>query len=720
MKRASVAAALILACGGAWCITSPTLAAETPVMTAQADVTAEKLGDKIAAFYASDQAKTDALPSFALIVPRKGAAGDAGVTLKPAFTSKEGKSVATIAIAPKTCLYGTGEVSGPLLRNGHTVTMWNTDAYAYDEKVPHLYQSHPWVLGVREDGTSFGILADTTYRLDIALPALTGGDITLTSDGPAFPVIVIERSSPQEVLKALATLTGTMPLPPEWALGYHQCRYSYFPDTRVQEVANEFRKRRIPCDVIWHDIDYMHKFLCFTFDEKYFPNPTAHNDALHKLGFHTVWMIDPGIGKDEKSFPGGKYPVYESGGKIDAWVKKADGSTYVGDVWPGPCVFPDFLRKDTRAWWAGLYKDWIATGVDGVWNDMNEPAIFNTPNNWKTMPLDNVHRADAELGGTGPHARYHNVFGMEMIRATREGIQAARPDKRPFVLSRANYLGGQRYGATWTGDNVAEWKHLEWAVPMALNVSLSGQPFIGPDIGGFSGNGPQGSEGPFFARFMSFGALLPFSRGHTAKGNIDKEPWAFGPEVEASCRTAIERRYRLLPYLYTLFREASTTGMPVARPIFFADLKDFALRSEDDGFLLGSDLMVVAQMVPDRTRVPVLPRSGWTKFTFEGEKVDDNQTDLYIRQSSIVPTGPVMQYVGEKPLDEVTLLVALDDKGQATGTLYEDAGDGYGYQTGEYALTTFTAKRDGDKVTVSTSKDGKMEVRHSLKVVVLK
>jgi alpha-glucosidase len=360
------------------------------------------------------------------------------------------------------------------------------------------------------------------------------------------------------------------------------------------------------------------------------------------------------------------------------------------------------MRKDTRTWWASLYKDFMATGIDGVWNDMNEPAVFNTLNNWKTMPLDNVHRADPELGGTGTHARYHNVYGMLMIKASREGILAANPDKRAFVLSRASFLGGHRYGATWTGDNTADWPHLEESISMILNIGLSGQPNIGPDIGGFAGNGPAGQEGKLFARWMGFGALLPFARGHTGKDNIDKEPWSFGPEVEASVKTAIERRYRLMPTIYTLFHEASVNGLPVARPLFFADPKDPALRSEDDAFLLGDNLLVAAQVAPAADRVIAMPRGDWREFSF-GEKPDINLPKLYCRPGGIIVSTEVQQHVDEKPDAANTLIINLDASGTATGTLYEDAGDGYGYQKGDYLLTTYTAKRIGDKVQVYVS-----------------
>ncbi|MFH1681504.1 MAG: TIM-barrel domain-containing protein [Candidatus Eisenbacteria bacterium] len=645
---------------------------------ASAEPEAELIGERIVRFYESEEARANASPSIALDRPRP-ALGPAppGFPVRPIFQNLQNRNGVRVKIEEGTSLYGTGEVPGPLLRNGRKTTLWNFDAFGWGDDTAHLYQSHPWVLAVRADGTAFGLLFDTTHRSHIDLAA----DILFITDGPPFAVIVIDRDSPEEVVRALADLTGHMPLPPLWALGYHQCRYSYYPDERVREVAHAFREKRIPCDVIWLDIDYMDGFRSFTFHPARFPDPLGLNEDLRERGFHTVWMLDPGIKKESGYF------VYDTGTASDVWVKSANGKPYVGRVWPGDCVFPDFTAAPVRAWWADLVGSFLETGIDGVWNDMNEPAVFDV---WdKTMPLSNVHRADEALGGPDTHARYHNVYGMQMVRATREGMLLARPDKRPFVLSRANHLGGHRYAAAWSGDNIANWYHLDVSIPNVLNLGLSGQPLSGPDIGGFA----EPCDGPFFARWMGIGALLPFARGHTAKGNIDKEPWAFGPEAEATCRRALERRSRLMPYIYTVVREASVTGLPIARPLFFADPADPSLRSEDDAFLLGGDLIVSARTTPEGDREPVLPIGDWKKISLEEgtDAGDPDLPELFIRSGAIVPLGPVMQFAGEKPLDSLTLLVRLDEGGRAEGYLYEDDGESNDYENGAFRLTKFVA-----------------------------
>ncbi len=628
----------------------------------------------------SSEARASALPSLSFEQPDKRENWgrlSRRHTVQPAFaTDDAGRHTASIAVPRGTNLYATGMVAGPIERTGRKTVAWNTDSYAYDESDESLYQSHPWVLAVRRDGSAFGALADTTYRCEIDLR----DGIRFSADGPAFPVIVFEATSPQEVLTLLTEKIGRIDLPPLWTLGYHQCRYSYFPDTRAREIAKQFRDRNIPCDVIWHDIHYMDDNVNFTFHPERFPDPAAHNRALHDMNFKAVYMINTGQGIRPGFF------VYDQLRERGLYVKDNNSDAYVGEVWPGPCLFPDFTNRQTRDWWAGLIDDFVDYGVDGIWNDMNEPAVFNSPG-W-TMPGDNRHDADPELGGPGPHARYHNVYGMLMAKATREGKLRNDPDKRPFVLTRANYIGGHRYAAMWTGDNVANWENIDWSISMILTLGLSAQPFSGPDIGGFKGS----IDGPAFARWMGIGAMLPFARGHTEVDSIDKEPWSFGPEIEEICRLALQRRYQLLPHIYTAFREASVSGIPVCRPLFFEDPRDPRLREIDDGFMLGDGLLVWCQVHPEQRSEPVLPRADWRPMQLAGSGHPE-LPQLFVRGGAIIPTGPIQQYVTEKPLDPITLHIALDREGRASGTLYEDANDGHGYRNGDYLLTTYAAEQ---------------------------
>ncbi len=649
------------------------------------------IGDSIAVFYPPGFNAQEILPSLAL-VREPGEIGSLPEQWKlhVEFSNVCGKNVACIPVSPHTDLYGTGEVKGNLVRNGTNITLWNTDNVCYGKyHGRRLYQSHPWVLGVRKDGTAFGIIADNTYEQEITL----GDEIRFISSGPPFRVIVIERQTPQLIMQALAELTGKMPLPPLWSLGFQQSRWSYYPDTRVKEIADTFRLKNIPCDVIWIDIHYMNDYKVFTFSPKHFPNPGHTNDYLHKHGFKSVWMIDPGVKKENGYF------VYDSGNKKDVWVKTQQNDDFVGEVWPGECVFPDFTQPKARNWWANLYKDFMAYEVDGVWNDMNEPSVFNFPGG--TMPEDNIHTGGGNLP-QGTHGRYHNVYGMLMIKASREGIKKANPDKRPFILTRSNFLGGHRYGATWTGDNAATWKHLKVSIPMSLNLGLSGQPFNGPDIGGFGGNATP----ELFGHWIALGAFYPFSRAHSMRGTDNQEPWSFGAEIENVSRIAMQRRYRILPYLYTCFRKASLTGVPVMQPTFFADVRDQQLREEQEAFMLGSDLLII----PKWAEQPRLPKGSWHSISLVGEdsENDEYQPDVKIRPGSIVPLCEMIQNTTEYSLDTLTLVIAPDENNEATGWLYHDDGDGYGFRKGDYCYVMFSAKKRNNEIIIDIlNKEGK-------------
>jgi Glycosyl hydrolases family 31/Galactose mutarotase-like len=455
----------------------------------------EAIDAGVVRFFANTKARELAEPSYALH-KQFDATGPApkDFPLAPQFTP----TGASVAVEPGTSLYGTGMVFGHLLRNGQSTTAWNMDNYGYpyyNSHATNLYESHPWVLAVRANGTAYGVMADTTHKTVID----TTTNINFRSD-TSFPLIIIERPSPRDVLRELAKLTGYMPMPPKWAIGYHQSHFSYTPELKVLGVASQARQARIPVDAIYMDIDYMDHYRIFSFSPQTFGDAPDLNHDLAALGFHNVWMIDPAIRAESSP---GVSRVFDTGMAQNVWVKQSDGKTaYHGNQWPiqDPdksmrtfSLFPDFTSPPVRTWWGTQFKDFLSKGVDGVWNDMNEPAVFVDAH---TMPDDNRHLGDPSLTdydghpqgaarAAGPHIRYHNVYGMLMARSTREGIASVAPERRPFVLARANLIGGQRYAAAWTGDNTANWEHLRMSIPMILNLGLSGQPFAGADIGGY-------------------------------------------------------------------------------------------------------------------------------------------------------------------------------------------------------------------------------------------
>ena len=611
--------------------------------------------------------------------------------IRPVYSQSGKEQVVTLHVGEDVDLYGGGEVWGSLRRNGKTIEFWNMDnPYYHVDNGTHLYQSHPWIMGLRPDGSAFGIIADNTWRGKMT----SDKDVVFTGLGPAFRVVVIEKESPKALMQALVDLTGNMELPPMWALGYQQCRFSYYPDTRVKEIADTLRHHQIPSDVIWMDIHYMDKFKIFTFDPKGFSNPKELNDYLHSKNFKSVYMIDPGI-KVEKGFW-----LDDEGTAKDYWVRKADGTPYIGKVWPGPCHFPDFTRPEVRRWWSTLYVPFMAQGVDGVWNDMNEPAIGDGPE--VSMPKDNIHRGGEGMA-EGPHLRFHNVYGFNMVRASRDGLLLANPNKRPFVLSRSNFLGGHRYAATWTGDNKSTWEQFEASVPMSLTLGLSGQPFNGPDIGGFVGS----THANLLAHWTALGVYFPFVRNHTTENSVAQEPWAFDQQTLDICRTAINRRYRLMPYIYTLFEEASVNGMPVMRPAFMLDAKNPAFRTEEKAFMLGGDLYIIPRWAPE----VALPEGNWNILKLEDH---DDSVQPYVAQrpGSIIPMANLYQNTTELRTDSLTLLVNPDAEGKAVGTLYEDARDGFEYRDGYFARYELKAETVGKKLNVSIRKiEGKDEAK---------
>jgi alpha-glucosidase len=479
-----------------------------------------------------------------------------------------------------TSYYGTGERAGPLERTRRLALCWNTDAWCYGDESPALYQSQPAVLAVHPDGAATLVVALTARRTSIAIG--TGG-VEFAVERAPCAVAELRAAHPAAAVAGLSTLIGRPARVPLWALGYHQCRWSYESADEVRALAAEFDARDLPLAAIWFDIDYMDRHRIFTWDAERFPDPEELVEELRERDLRTVAVIDPGVAI------AADYAVSRSGLDGGHFVLDAAGRPVEGRVWPGRCHFPDFSRPETRAWWANEVQAFVEhSRVSGLWCDMNEPAVFGTPT--RTLPEDARHRG---CGG-GDHGRFHNLYGQWMCEATRAGLLAARPDKLPFVLTRAAHLATPRSAATWTGDNQSRWEDLRWSVSMVLALGLVGQPLCGPDVGGFHGDpGPE-----LFARWFELGCYLPFFRGHADRDSPRKEPWSYGPEAEARVRLSLRWRMRLLPYLQACFERASQDGVPVARPLFLADPVDPRLRAVDDSFLLGDDLLVAPALQP--------------------------------------------------------------------------------------------------------------------------
>jgi alpha-glucosidase len=616
--------------------------------------------------------------------------------------------------------YGLGDKTGTFDRRNQAYTFWNTD-HGIEESLDPIYKSIPFFLAVG-GGRSYGLFLDNTWRTWFDFGKSARDAYSFGAEGGPLNYYLIYGPTPKQVVEAYIYLTGTPPLPPLWALGFQQSRYSYTPESQVREVANRLRADKIPSDVLYLDIDYQFRNRPFTVDPVTFPGFPGLVSDLRKQHFNLVVITDLHIAHVSNQ----GYMPYDTGHAGDHFVKKADGSEFVGVVWPGPAVFPDFTRAQTRQWWGNLYNQFVQDGVAGFWNDMNEPAVFDGPG--FTMPLDNVHRIE-EPGFTtraASHAEIHNILGMENQRATYEGLLKLRPDERPFVLTRATYAGGQRYGFTWTGDNSSTYNHLRLGTQMLLNLGLSGISFVGDDVGGFGGSPPP----DLLTRWIEVGAFKPLYRNHTTLGSLPQEVWVHGPEQEAIRRRYIETRYRLLPYIYTLAEEASRTGVPLARPIFL-EFPD-ELKTPDTEFLLGPDLLVApppfAEMLDDYAvsyppgdwydfwtsqkmpRPPVAPTivevanaiaKGGSRAQFpEPPKIHPTLDTLpvYVRGGSILPLQPLIQSTDQTPEGPLELRVYPGQP--CSGSIYLDDGHTFRYQQGEFLRQEFQCQSDNSSVRV--------------------
>ncbi len=593
--------------------------------------------------------------------------------------------------------YGLGDKPGPMNRRNHAYTMWNTDFYGWQESDDPLYKTIPFFIGLHK-GTAYGVFFDNSYRSSFDFGKESPDYFSFGAEGGELNYYFIAGPEPKKIVQQFTALVGRTPLPPFWSLGYQQSRYSYYPEAHAYEIVQTLRQKKIPADVIYFDIDYQQGNAPFTINREYFPHFEKMIADFRAQGMRTILITDLHIKKD----PGHGYVPYDSGIKNDVFVKRPDGSVYVGIVWPGDSVFPDFTLSRVRDWWGGLYKNFVDMGVAGFWNDMNEPALFQTLS--KTMPLDNVHRIDD--GTTLDHRAIHNVYGMENARATNQGLLKLRPDERPFVLTRAAYAGTGRYAATWTGDNSATWNHIGMSVPQIMSLGLSGYSLVGADVGGFAGSPPA----DLLTRWYELGVFYPIYRNHAAKGTADHEPWASGPEQEAIRKRYIELRYKLLPYIYTSMEETSRTGIPLMEPIFleFPDAQN--LYGEDHEFLFGHDFLV-APVVTEKVDAQDihLPPGDWYDFWNAEIHLSTDQislrpalaeTPLYVRAGAIIPMQPVVQSTNEKPDGPLELLVYMGE--DCHGTLYQDDGHTLAYQKGNFLRVNFACDISQQEMTVTS------------------
>jgi alpha-glucosidase len=586
-------------------------------------------------------------------------------------------------LTPEESIFGMGERTRRLDLRGHSYRNWNREPKgAYTHGDDPLYVSVPVYLSRRKEGAHLAYFEnsfDSTFSFkESSRHEFAGGALRY----------YVAVGSPAHCMDRYTALTGRPAMPPRWALGYHQARWSYMDEAEVRQLAADFRKHELPLHAIHLDIHYMDDYRVFTVDPVRFPDLPKLTSDLRDDGVHTVVILDPGIKTDPE------YDVFASGLKGNVFCRYPDGELAVGPVWPGPCAFPDFTRIETREWWGDHYGRVVDWGIDGVWHDMNEVAVF-AAHGEPTLPLATRHDFD---GRGGDHREGHNLYALLEARAGYEGLKRARPDGRPWILSRSGWAGVQRYAWTWTGDCESDWWTLGQSVRIALGMGLSGIPYNGPDIGGFGGS----PSAELFTRWFQVGALLPFFRTHCAVFAPRREPWVFGEPTLGIVREFLRLREQLMPYLYTLAYEANQTGAPLVRPLFWEFADDADVTGVDDQFLLGSSLLVAPVMEAGATvREVVLPPGKWFDFwsdeILEGGRTISAEVTLeripiYVRDGSAIPLAK-----GDETELHLFLATSEQPKSAPLGRLYSDAGDGFG----PHRYEGFAVAVQGGKVAVS-------------------
>ena len=630
-------------------------------------------------------------------------------TLNDAFTVRR-------RCRQEDAVYGLGEKSGRHNRRGRDFTLWNTDVLdphttreftagrpasdprsdrtstefdPYYVSIPFFYhQSYP-------AGTMAASFVDNGYRghYDFSHPT----EYRIQFDGGQYTEYVFAGPDMPAILTAYTWLTGRTAPPPLWALGYHQCRWFRYTQDAVERIAAQHRSRQIPCDALWLDIEYMDGYRVFTWDTESFPDVDGMLAGLGDQGFKVITIVDPGI----KYEPG--YRVFDQARERDVLCRTEGGDVYIGQVWPGNTAFPDFVTEQARTWWGELNAAHVRSGLAGIWNDMNEPA---------TGAIEPTRMRFG--GGRYSHERYHNQYALLMAMGTTAGLLDAMPDRRTFVLSRAGFAGIQRYAANWMGDNMSRWDHLWVSMPMAGGLGLSGQAFVGADIGGFHGD----SNAELYLRWMQYGVLTPFCRNHSELGNVDQYAWAWGEVVEALVRDAIRLRYRLMPYLYATFLRAAETGAPVQRPLVFDHQYDPTVRDIDDQYQLGPDLLVAPVYEPGSTaRQVYFPAGTWydwhTGDSIAGPRflvapTPMESIPLYARGGAVIPMWPDAppSTAGHHPATIELHLYVPGADGTHTSMLQEDDGLTFAALSGSRYRTTFSVTRAGSHLTVRAEVEG--------------
>ncbi|MCW5942515.1 MAG: hypothetical protein KIS66_09810 [Fimbriimonadaceae bacterium] len=620
-------------------------------------------------------------------------------------------------VGPDTRYFGMGEKNLPgFERSGLRTKFWNTDVWA-DFHPNHFIESYadpsyvsiPYLI-VKQGDVCLGILVHSEYPAFMETPTRpenrevfvewqrTADHLILGAEGGTPDVWFLVGPTLPELTRKLQGLVGKTPLPPLWALGYHQSRWGYATPEQLTDLDDNFRKHKIPCDGIWLDIEHMDGFRVFTVDPETFPEgiePTVWK--LWRNRRRVVPILDPGVKRD----PG--YDVYDDGRTRGVFCQNVDGGEFVGLVWPGDSVFPDFTLPRVRNWWAGKVRDFTGKGFAAYWVDMNDPATG----------ASDPHGMRFDRGRT-PHAAYHNAYALGMQMATHEGLRRAKPRARTFLLSRSGSVGTSRVSAIWSGDNVANRHWLAMSIPTALNLALSGVPFNGADMGGFGGDTSEA----ILVDWTKAHFLMPFLRNHTMKGARRQEPWAYSRRALGIVRRYLRLRYKLLPYLANLFAEQAETGEAILRPLNY-EFADPDLDFVADRFLVGPSILQ-APFLEEGRKDRVLPLPGdepWFDACagqwVSGETTLVNttaDTPVFFRAGAIVPMAPGLPTTNRKDLAaaEFHCFVPPTWRGESRLVYRADDGETLGYAKGERSTIEIelTANESGVRISWRILEDG--------------
>ncbi|BDU50884.1 TIM-barrel domain-containing protein [Haliovirga abyssi] len=646
-------------------------------------------------------------------------------------------------------IYGLGEAVGSLNRRGKVYKTYATDDFDHTPGKEALYGAHPFL--IIDNGTEkIGIFIDYSGEIifDVAFSDKKILEIEISDLN--FDMYIFKNSNYSEITKKYLELTGKSYVPPKWAFGYQQCRWSYPDSKTIKEVAGNFKKYDIPVDTIYMDIDYMKDFKVFTVDEGKFPDFKNFVKEIKDMGIKLIPIVDPGVKIESE------YNVYEDGIENNYFCKNQNGEDFVAAVWPGKTHFPDFLNSKVRKWWGAQYKKLIDLGIEGFWNDMNEPAIFYTPEGLKKAfeKLNEISLKDdigiydmfalnevmnsisnnrddyksfyhtLDNGEKILHDKVHNLFGFNMTRAASEGFDEINPDKRFLIFSRSSYAGMQRYGGIWYGDNKSWWEHILLSIKMAISVNLIGFLYSGADIGGFGEN----ASAELLIRWSQAALFMPLYRNHSALGTRNQEPWAFDEGTREILREIIRIRYMFLPYIYSEYMKAINEKRGYINALF-TKFNDENVYEIEDQFLVGENLMAAPIYEQNSTgRYVYLPETNWLQWNLSKEKLRDvkiidkgyhyikskiEETAIFIKENSLVVIGEVQNFVGEKKEDSLTIIGFVEDR--ANYCYYNDDGVSKEYEKGEYIKIDIEIISKDNDYEIKISKEG--NYKHNIREI---